>query len=130
MPETRLRVINNIKRICENVALAYGGSAEVIFTPSYPHLFNDEKMNDFVKENALEFIEKKDVIINNVPSLGVEDFAYFAREVPSCFYNLGIRNEEKGIVYPGHNNKFDVDEDSIYYGVVLQTLSALKYLNK
>ena len=130
LPETRERVINNIKRICENVSLAYGGSSEVIFTPSYPPVFNDEEMNDFVRENALEFMEKKDVIINNTPSLGVEDFAYFAKTVPSCFYNLGIYNEEKGIIYPGHNNKFDVDEDSIYYGVVLQTLSALKYLKK
>lgn len=130
LPATRLRVIENIKRICNNVANAYGGSAEVILTPSYPPVINNEEMNDFVRENALEFIDKKDVIINNVPSLGVEDFAYFAQEVPSCFYNLGIRNEEKGIVYPGHNNKFDVDEDSIYYGVVLQTLSTLKFLNK
>ena len=112
LPATRLRVIENIKRICNNVANAYGGSAEVILTPSYPPVINNEEMNDFVRENALEFIDKKDVIINNVPSLGVEDFAYFAQEVPSCFYNLGIRNEEKGIVYPGHNNKFDVDEDS------------------
>lgn len=128
LPDTRIRVINNIKRICDNVAKAYGASAEVIMTPCYPPVINDEEMNDFVKANALEFIDKKDVVINNVPSLGVEDFAYFAKEVPSCFYNLGIRNEEKGIKYPGHNNKFDVDEDSIYYGVVLQTLSTLKYL--
>ena len=130
LPKTRLRVLDNIRRMCENVAKAYGGSAEVNLTPSYPPVINDETMNDFVRETALEFIDKKDVIINNIPSLGVEDFAYFAQTVPSCFYNLGIRNDELGINYPGHNNKFDVDENSIYYGVVLQTLSTLKYLNK
>ena len=130
LPKTRLRVLDNIRRMCDNVAKAYGGSAEVNLTPSYPPVINDETMNDFVRETALEFIDKKDVIINNIPSLGVEDFAYFAQTVPSCFYNLGIRNDELGINYPGHNNKFDVDENSIYYGVVLQTLSTLKYLNK
>ena len=37
---------------------------------------------------------------------------------------------ELGINYPLHNNKFDVDENSIYYGVVIQTLSLIKWLNK
>lgn len=126
--KTREKVIQRIKDIVEGVAKAYGGSAELIVDPSYPPVINNEELNDFVKNNALEFIDSKDVIINNVPSLGVEDFAYFAQKVPSCFYNLGIRNIEKGIIYPGHNNKFDVDEESIFYGVVLQTISALKYL--
>ena len=84
--------------------------------------------SDF-EDTASDLFDKKDIIINNTPSLGVEDFAYFANAVPSCFYNLGIRNDEKGIVYPGHNNKFDVDEESIYHGVALQTLATIKWLN-
>ena len=38
--------------------------------------------------------------------------------------------EEKGIIYPLHNNKFDVDEEAISYGVLIQTLSTINYLNK
>ena len=87
-------------------------------------------MVDFTKEVAKEVLGEENVIQNDVPSLGVEDFAYFAMEVPSCFYNLGIKNEQKGITYPLHNNKFDIDENSIYYGVVIQTLTLLKWLNK
>ena len=128
--ETRQKVLNNIKRICENVAIAYGGSAILEVTPSYPPLVNNEKMVDFVKEVAIEALGKDKVFVNNVPSLGVEDFSYYANVVPSCFYNLGIRNDELGINYPLHNNKFDVDENSIYYGVVIQTLSLIKWLNK
>ena len=40
-----------------------------------------------------------------------EDYSYFASCVPSCFYNLGIKNEAKGINAPLHNRKFDVDEE-------------------
>ena len=44
--------------------------------------------------------------------------------------NLGIKNDKLGINYPLHNNKFDIDENGIYYGVVIQTLTLLKWLNK
>lgn len=129
-PSTRDRVLKTVKNICESIASSFGGSAEVIYTPCYPPVINNEEMVDFVKDTASDLFDKKDIIVNNTPSLGVEDFAYFANKVPSCFYNLGIRNEEKGIIYPGHNNKFDVDEESIYHGVALQTLATIKWLNK
>ena len=38
------------------------------------------------------------------PKMGVESFAYFANEVPSVFYFLGCRNEEKGIIHPAHSS--------------------------
>lgn len=128
--DAREKVVRNIKNICNGIASSYGGSAEVTITPSYLPLINDKKMVDFTKEVAKEVLGEERVIQNDVPSLGVEDFSYYASLVPSCFYNLGIKNDEKGINYPLHNNKFDVDEDSIYYGVVIQTLTLLRWLNK
>lgn len=128
--ETREKVFNNITRLCNNIAQGYGGSVEVTFSPSYPPLINNEQMVDFTKEVAIEVLGKDKVFVNNIPSLGVEDFAYYAMKTPSCFYNLGIKNDKLGINYPLHNNKFDIDENSIYYGVVIQTLALLKWLDK
>ena len=127
---TRDKVLNNMKRMCENIAYSYGGSAELTVTPSYPPLINNKEMVDFVKDNAKDIFEKENIIVENTPSLGVEDFAYFAQVVPSCFYNLGIKNEAKGINAPLHNRKFDVDEEAMKYGVLLQVLSTIIYLNK
>ena len=128
--EAREKVVKNIKNICNGIASSYGGSAEVIITPSYLPLINDKRMVDFTKEVAKEVLGEEKVIQNDVPSLGVEDFSYYASLVPSCFYNLGIKNDEKGINYPLHNNKFDVDEEAISYGVLIQTLATINYLNK
>ena len=125
---TRDMAIKNLKRLCQNIAEGYGGSAEVIITPCYPALINNKEMVDYVKEKAYQVFDSDKIFVNNVPSLGVEDFAYFAQAVPSCFYNIGIKNEEKGIVYPLHNNKFDADEEALYYAVVLQTLSTISLL--
>jgi amidohydrolase len=127
---TRDMAINNLKRLCQNIAEGYGGSAEVIITPCYPALINNKEMVDYVKEKAYQVFDSDKIFVNNVPSLGVEDFAYFAQAVPSCFYNLGIKNEQKGINAPLHNRKFDVDEEAMKDGVLIQVLSTITYLNK
>ena len=57
-----------------------------------------------------------------------EDFAFFSRSVPSAIFKLGCRNEEKGITAPIHNPYFDVDEDSLVYGVAIFSDFALNFL--
>jgi metal-dependent amidase/aminoacylase/carboxypeptidase family protein len=57
-----------------------------------------------------------------------EDFAYFAEEVPSCFYRLGVRNEQKGIVSNLHSSTFDVDETCLIPGVGLMAWFAINRL--
>jgi len=58
-----------------------------------------------------------------------EDFAYFSQEVDSCFYRLGIRNEEKGITSMLHTPTFDIDESALEVGAGLMAFIALKQLN-
>ena len=57
-----------------------------------------------------------------------EDFAYFARELPSCLFRLGIANEEKGISPNLHTASFDVDEQSLETGVGLLAWFAVEML--
>ena len=38
-------------------------------------------------------------------------------------------NEEKGIIHPGHNPKYDIDEDALPLGCAILALTALKYLS-
>ena len=60
--------------------------------------------------------------------MGVESFAYFAKEVPSVFYFLGCKKYNEGKVYPAHNSKFDIDEQCLHLGVALQCSIAIDYL--
>jgi len=43
--------------------------------------------------------------------MGAEDFAFYTKKAPRIFIFLGIRNEEKGIIYSHHHPRFNVDED-------------------
>ncbi len=42
-----------------------------------------------------------------------EDFAYYSQITPGCFYRLGTRNEEKGIISGLHTSTFDIDEEAL-----------------
>jgi metal-dependent amidase/aminoacylase/carboxypeptidase family protein len=48
--------------------------------------------------------------------------------VPGTFVFLGIENKEKGIIYPHHHPRFDVDEDVLPTGAALHVAVAMEYL--
>lgn len=128
--ETRTTVINEINHIVNNTAKAHHAEAKVIITGGYPVLENNDELVTFLIKNARDLLDVKKIIDRPSSSMGAEDFAYFAKERPSCFYNLGIRNEQKKIVSPAHSPSFDVDEDALAIGVNLQTLLTINYLNQ
>lgn len=117
-----------LKEIVNGVCLAFRGSAEIEIEESYPCLYNDDNMVKILEDSAKSIIGDENVKLQKNPKLGVESFAYFANEVPSVFYFLGIRNEEKGIIHPAHNSLFDIDEDALPIGVAIQCAVAINYL--
>ena len=116
-----------LKEVATGIALALRGSAQVDITDSYPCLFNDDGLTSIFLKTAKNMLKDKVVMLEN-PSMGVESFAYFANERPSVFYFLGARNVEKGIIYPAHSSRFDVDEDCLTLGVALQCSFVFDYL--
>ena len=113
--------------VAENIAKSYGGKAEVNIVESYGPLINDDSMVDLVKEAAIESIGIDNIINLEEPFLGTEDFSYFAAAKKACFFNLGVRNEDKGYIHPIHSNKFAADEDSISIGIKVFLNSILKF---
>ena len=71
------------------------------------------------KQIAIE-LAKKYLGEENVTLLPIrmtaEDFSYYTKEVPSCFYRLGTANKEKGITHGLHTSSFDIDENSLLIG--------------
>ena len=126
-PEMRLFARNRVRDICEQTARMLGGRAELIVEPSYSPLINDDRLVDLVRNVALERLGSGSVALLKVPSLGVEDFAYFAAERPGCFFHLGCAHaEEKRRV--GHSCFFDIDERCSPVGIELQVANVLRVL--
>lgn len=99
-----------IERIAKSTAEAYRATAEVTYTLGVGPTINNSTYSDLAKTSASKLVGESNVIYRP-PSTGGEDFSEFSNRVPGVMVNLGARNEEKGIIYPHHHEKFDVDED-------------------
>ncbi|MGL4761334.1 MAG: M20 metallopeptidase family protein [Sarcina sp.] len=128
--EVREFVVRRVREITELLVKSMRGCTEVNIEESYPSLINNSRCVKLIEESATSIIGRKNVLEQKYPKLGVESFAYFAKEVDSAFYFLGTRNEEKGIIHPAHSGLFNIDEEAILIGIAIQCQSAFNYLTK
>lgn len=126
--EHREYVKKRFKEVVEGISSTMRGTAEIEIEESYPCLYNDDNMLKFLENSATKIIGKEKIIKLDAPYMSVESFAYFSMEKPSAFYYLGIRNEEKGTIYPLHSSFFDLDEDALPIGVAVQCQAAFDFL--
>ena len=62
----------SILRICQNVAEAFGGHAEVTIRPGYGAVYNSDRYYPVIEQVAQEVFGKDHMILRDHPSLGVE----------------------------------------------------------
>ena len=119
-PQIRDGLEERAKRILHGVASAYGVKATLNVIYGYPPVVNDtalaENFSAYMKAKSSLQVERP------APTMGGEDFAYFARAVPGVLIRLGIRSERAGSTFPGHSAQFRIDEAALPVGV--QTLVA------
>lgn len=129
-PEIKNKVKERVKEMVEFTAKGYGATGKVTYKDSYTALINHDEYIDIVKENGKELLGDSGIYVKTLANMGVEDFAYFVEKVPGAFFNLGVGNKKKGITAPLHNDKFDIDEDSLKIGVALQIFNILSTYDK
>ena len=104
-----------MEEICEGIAKKHGGGFELVEVKFYPVINNDAKITDEVRRAMIETLGAESVLPRERDMVG-EDFAYYARIAPACFFRLGTKNEEKGITSPLHSDTFDIDERALSIG--------------
>ena len=129
-PESRLTIRKRVGEIVNLTAEKMGAGAEYIVDESYGPLINDDDVTGLVQETAEEVLGKENVVIEEYPELGCEDFAYFAAAKPACFFHLGCYNESLGEKVDIHNSRFDIDEDCLFTGIELQLNNIINIGNK
>lgn len=118
-----------IEKIATSIAEGMGGECDVFIDKGYPFLVNDDEVTARAKQSAIEYLGEEHVVDLDM-RMTAEDFAYYSQLVPSCFYRLGIRNENRGIIHNLHTDRFDVDESSLETGAGLMAWMALKSLTQ
>ncbi|WP_461865892.1 carboxypeptidase CpsA [Thermococcus sp.] len=125
--EVRGYLTKRMGEIVEGYAKAHNVEASFDLTiEPIPPTINDKSLAEFARETLQPLGE----IVEPKPTMGAEDFSLYLKKAPGLFLLLGIRNEEKGIIYPHHHPKFNVDESVLWKGSAAYALLAYRYLEE
>lgn len=125
--EWRAEAKKRIKKMAEGIAESMGATCDVDIKDGYPFLRNEPALAKRMKAAAVDFLGEENVLDIDL-WMAAEDFAYYSQEIDACFYRLGIRNEEKGIISGVHTPTFDIDETALQTGTGLMAWLALEEL--
>ena len=104
-----------IRAIADNTASQMGGTAKVDARINYPAMFNDAKVCASMHKSHAKVVGEENAVEAEL-DITSEDFSYFSRIKPACYFRLGIRNARKGSGQALHANDFMLDEDALAIG--------------
>ncbi|MDU4960130.1 MAG: amidohydrolase [Sporomusaceae bacterium] len=121
----RDRIFSRIDSVCSGVCAASGASYTLEPQYGYPALINQRAVSELIAAVAVDVLGDG-ALAPFQPVLGGEDFSYYLQSAPGAFFFLGSGNAAKGIIYPQHHPRFDIDESVLLPGVEILTRAALR----
>ncbi len=121
--------LEKFTKLVKSIAEGMGAECIVTINHGFPNLKNDEDLTLDIKNSAISYLGKENVMDLDV-WMASEDFAYYSHLHPSCFYLLGTGNEALNINSGLHTSTFDIDESAIEIGGGLMAWSAIETLNR
>ena len=118
-----------VERIVRHTAEALGARAQVDWElVPYPVTRNEPAATERFRQIAGSAIGPDHVHEEPNPSMGGEDFSFYGRHIPACFFWLGIQPAD-ATGYPNlHSPRFDFNDDAIPTGVELMCQLTLQPL--
>ncbi|MCC3667912.1 M20/M25/M40 family metallo-hydrolase [Terrisporobacter mayombei] len=77
--------------ILKGITTCQGATYEYEYIRQFPPLVNDDNMTSLAMKSIKKIIGDKNVFELSEPSMGGEDFAYLAKEVPATFVFLVLQ---------------------------------------
>lgn len=117
-PALRERLPGLLEQLVGGVTKAFGASHTLDYRHGYPSTRNDHALLPTLETTVAELLGEGR-LTELPPSMGGEDFAYYAERVPGMIARLGVRNEARGLVHPLHHPNFDLDESALPLGAAV-----------
>lgn len=115
-PALRDSVPVQMERVIRGIAEAFGASVEFTYERGYRPVINDEALAERLVQVAARTFGTE-AIADLRPTMGGEDFSAYQQRAPGVFAFVGARNEARGITWPHHHPRFDIDEQSLDMGL-------------
>ncbi len=107
-----------VERLCASVAQAFGAKITAQFERLLPGTVNDTQIATLSADVAGRLLGAENILRNEPPSMGAEDFADYLPVVPGCMIGLGAKGADRKIT-PLHTATFDIDETALLIGAQL-----------
>jgi amidohydrolase len=128
--EMQKSIHQRIKTTAENIAEAWGATADVQIITGYPVTYNDPELTAAMLPTVQATAGQENVILAKAVT-GAEDFSFYAQEVPGLFLFLG--GMPKGLdpsqAGPHHTPDFFIDESGLKLGVSLFCNLVVDYMD-
>jgi amidohydrolase len=118
-----------VERLCASVAQAFGAKISPVFERLLPGLVNDAQIATLAASVAGQLLGPENILRNEPPSMGAEDFADYLPVVPGCMIGLGAKSADHKIT-PLHTATFDIDETALLIGARLFAAILLEWPKK
>ncbi|HYO11609.1 MAG TPA: amidohydrolase [Thermoanaerobaculia bacterium] len=126
--DVRTEVERRMREILDGITRAGGASFELEYKKNAPATVNDPALAKAVDPLLRQAAGDGNVVIVE-PSMGGEDFAYFANEVPGFYYRLGV--VKPGTTSGGlHTPTFRADDSAVPVGMKVMSRLLASYLQR
>lgn len=115
---SRTLMLDEVRRLSEQVAAAYRLSATVKLDHGTPPIVNPPQPTSWARAAAASILGEDHIVPLGFLNLAGEDFAHYMERVPGCFLRIGAR-EPGGETIPAHAPRFYAAEDSIFVGAAV-----------
>jgi len=126
--QVRRTIFDKIEQISQGICAAAGATYTIDTVFGFPPVINAAEVTRVLAQAGSEVLGTEGVI-EIKPVMGGEDFSYFQEKIPGAFMFIGVGNPEKGIIYPQHHPKYDIDETALANGVGIMVRATLKLLS-
>lgn len=122
------KALNLMKSVIQLTAEAHECTVE--FDPKFEiaadPVVNDHDLALLAQDGIKDLMP--DALVPEVTWFASESFNQYQKVAPSVFAFVGMRNEAYGSGAEHHNNKFDVDDQALIFGVLATAKFAVDYL--
>ena len=113
-PQVQDMVEERLARLVDSVAVAFGATASLHYTRTYPATINNPEQAELAAAVAAELVGDDKVTRELPPSMGAEDFSFMLQVKPGAYLRLG----QGGGAFL-HNPRYDFNDEVLPLGAAL-----------
>lgn len=124
---TRSRLRERILAVAGGIAATFRASVIPEWREGSPVVVNDPEMTRRLRP-VVEGILGEGGLFEREPLMAGDDMALWLQEAPGCYFHVGAGDAERGLDYPHHHPRFDLDEAALPLAVELLSRGILEFL--